>query len=73
MAEACGVQGRGKFYDEIGAIRDAPQNHPVCRLTYTGSPDQWDFAIFKYSDDRYDPTERLFRVLTVLMAPYQVR
>jgi hypothetical protein len=30
MAEACGVQGRGKFYDEIGAIRDVPQNHPVC-------------------------------------------
>jgi glucose-6-phosphate 1-dehydrogenase len=27
MAEAFGVQGRGKFYDEIGAIRDVLQNH----------------------------------------------
>ena len=34
--------------------------HPVCRLTYTGSQDQWDFAIFKYSDERYDPAEWFF-------------
>jgi glucose-6-phosphate 1-dehydrogenase len=27
MAEAFGVQGRGKFYDEVGAIRDVVQNH----------------------------------------------
>jgi glucose-6-phosphate 1-dehydrogenase len=27
MAEAFGVQGRGKFYDETGAIRDVIQNH----------------------------------------------
>jgi len=27
MAEAFGVQGRGKFYDEAGAIRDVVQNH----------------------------------------------
>ncbi len=27
MAEAFGVQGRGKFYDETGAIRDVVQNH----------------------------------------------
>jgi len=27
MAEAFGVQGRGAFYDEIGAIRDVIQNH----------------------------------------------
>ena len=31
-----------------------------CRLTYTGSMDDWDFAIYKYSDDRYDPEEWLF-------------
>jgi glucose-6-phosphate 1-dehydrogenase len=27
MAEAFGVKGRGKFYDEVGAIRDVVQNH----------------------------------------------
>ncbi len=27
MAEAFGVQGRGAFYDEVGAIRDVVQNH----------------------------------------------
>ncbi|MCC6189321.1 MAG: glucose-6-phosphate dehydrogenase [Anaerolineales bacterium] len=27
MAESFGVQGRGKFYDEVGTIRDVVQNH----------------------------------------------
>src|SRR4051812_600362 len=27
MAESFGVEGRGKFYDETGAIRDVVQNH----------------------------------------------
>ena len=27
MAESFGVQDRGKFYDETGAIRDVFQNH----------------------------------------------
>ena len=27
MAEAFGVQGRGAFYDQTGAIRDVVQNH----------------------------------------------
>jgi len=27
MAEAFGIQGRGKFYDETGAIRDVIENH----------------------------------------------
>jgi len=32
MAESFGVQGRGKFYDENGAIRDVIQNH-ILQLT----------------------------------------
>ena len=32
----------------------------VCRLKYNGAMDNWDFAIFKYSDERYDPEEWLF-------------
>ena len=26
---------------------------PICRLTYNGGMDNWDFAIYKYSDERY--------------------
>ena len=33
MAEAFGVQGRGRFYDEVGAIRDVVQNHMLQVLT----------------------------------------
>ena len=33
---------------------------PICRLTYTGDIDDWDFAIYKYSSGRYDPGEWLF-------------
>ena len=32
----------------------------ICRLKYTGEMDEWEFAIFKYSDERYDPEEWLF-------------
>lgn len=33
---------------------------PICRLTYTGDINKWEFAIFKDSNERYDPDERLF-------------
>jgi hypothetical protein len=26
---------------------------PICRLTYTGEMDSWEFAIYKYSDECY--------------------
>ena len=32
----------------------------ICRLTYTGALDRWEFAIYKYSDERYDPHEWFF-------------
>ena len=32
----------------------------ICRLTYTGTPDRWEFAIYKHSDERYAPDEWLF-------------
>ncbi len=32
----------------------------VCRVKYTGQIDNWDFAIYKYSDGRYDPDEWMF-------------
>jgi hypothetical protein len=38
-------------YGQVGCIG---------RLTYTGSLDHWEFAIYKYSAERYDPDEWLF-------------
>ena len=32
----------------------------ICRLTYNGAIDNWDFAIFRYSKERYDPEEWMF-------------
>jgi hypothetical protein len=34
--------------------------HPICRLKYTGKVDGWEFAVYKYSDGRYDPDEWMF-------------
>lgn len=33
---------------------------PICRLAYTGDMGKWEFAIYKYSTDRYDPDECWF-------------
>lgn len=33
---------------------------PICRLQYTEDMDNWDFAIYKYSSERYDPEEWFF-------------
>ncbi len=32
----------------------------VCRLKYNGAMDNWDFAIFRYSREFYDPNEWMF-------------
>ncbi|MGD9577951.1 MAG: hypothetical protein AB7Y74_06855 [Syntrophorhabdus sp.] len=33
---------------------------PICRLKYTGEMGAWEFAIYKYSTERYDPHEWWF-------------
>jgi hypothetical protein len=33
---------------------------PRARLTYTGDMNGWDFAIYKYTSETYDPKEWLF-------------
>jgi len=33
---------------------------PICRLTYTGKMNGWDFAIFKWSSETYDSDEWMF-------------
>ena len=46
---------RGKFLyldrDDFG------EPSPICRLTWNGKMDNWDFAIYKYSDNCYDPDD----------------
>ncbi len=32
----------------------------ICRLKFNGKMDNWDFAIFKYSSESYDPDEWFF-------------
>jgi|SRR5579863_7012611 len=32
----------------------------ICRLQYTAALDHWAFAIYKHSDERYDPHEWFF-------------
>jgi hypothetical protein len=33
---------------------------PICRLKYTRRMDAWEFAIFKWSSETYDPHEWMF-------------
>jgi hypothetical protein len=40
--------------------REGERDGPIARLRYNGKSDEWDFAIFKWSNERYDPDEFLF-------------
>lgn len=33
---------------------------PICRLKWQGATDSWEFAIYKYSNNNYDPDEWIF-------------
>jgi hypothetical protein len=39
---------------------DMGRPSPICRLTWNGKMDDWDFAIYKYSDNRYDAEDWFF-------------
>lgn len=39
---------------------DFGRTGPICRLTYTGKMDAWEFSIFKWSSESYDPSEWMF-------------
>jgi len=49
-------RGHFLYLDRIDFGR---QSH-ICRLSYTGKIDEWEFAIYKYSDGVYDPEEWFF-------------
>ncbi len=53
------VRFRGKFL-YLNRIGHGSRSSPICRLTYTGKMDGWEFAIYKYSDEAYDPEEWFF-------------
>jgi glucose-6-phosphate 1-dehydrogenase len=69
MAENFGVQGRGRFYDEVGAIRDVVQNHmfQVLALLAMGSPAN------RSADAMRDEKLRLFRSMRPLQPEDIVR
>lgn len=50
------IQGKFLYLDRC----DFGKVGPICRLTYTGKVDGWDFAIFKWSSEAYDPDEWMF-------------
>ncbi len=52
------AQFRGKFCYLLRS--DYGRLGPVCRLTYTGKIDDWDFAIFKWSSEVFDSDEFMF-------------
>src|SRR5690348_11880120 len=67
MAEDFGVQGRGRFYDEVGAVRDVVQNHllQVVALLTMEAP------LSHHIDAMRDEKLRAFRAMRPL-APTEV-
>ena len=51
-------KGRYVYLDRKDGRGGTPS--PICRLRYTGKMDDWAFAIFKYSSERYDAGEWFF-------------
>ncbi|MBX0328440.1 hypothetical protein K2Z83_12210 [Oscillochloris sp. ZM17-4] len=62
MAEAFGVQGRGKLYDELGAIRDVVQNHLLQVVAYVAMEP----PILAYPEGIRDETAKVFRAIEPL-------
>ena len=50
---------RGRYL-YLNRMENSGSVGPICRLEYTGSLKKWQFAIYKYSSERYDPEERMF-------------
>jgi len=69
MAEEVGVEGRGRFYEEVGAIRDVVQNHlleVVALLTM-------DAPVGRHPDALRDEKQRAFGAMRPLAATDVVR
>ena len=57
-----GIEYHAKFAGSFLYLNriEGDNNSPIARLKYTGNFDKWQFAIFKWSRDAYDPDEFLF-------------
>ena len=62
MAESFGVQGRGRLYDEVGAIRDVVQNHLLQVMALLAM----DAPVGREPDAKRAETLRLFRAMRPL-------
>jgi glucose-6-phosphate 1-dehydrogenase len=69
MAEEFGVEGRGRFYEEVGAIRDVLQNHllEVVGFVAMEPPD------FSYEESIRDEQVKVFRKIRPLTPESLVR
>jgi glucose-6-phosphate 1-dehydrogenase len=59
MAEAFGVQGRGKFYEEAGAIRDVVQNHALQVVAFLAMEPPTNM----YAESMRDEQVKVFRTI----------
>ena len=62
MAESFGVEGRGKFYDSVGALRDVVQNHLMQTVALLGMEP----PLGAGADALRDEKETLFRAIRTL-------
>jgi len=69
MAEAFGVEGRGKFYEEAGAIRDVVQNHMLSVVSYLAMEP----PTTMYPDSVRDEQVKVFRAIPPLSPANIVR
>jgi glucose-6-phosphate 1-dehydrogenase len=69
MAESFGVQGRGHFYEETGAIRDVVQNHMLQVISFLAMEP----PITTYADSIRDEQVKVFRAIEPLEPSRLVR
>jgi glucose-6-phosphate 1-dehydrogenase len=69
MAEDFGVQGRGRFYEEVGAVRDVVQNHMLQVIALLAM----DAPTGRGADALRDEKLRIFRAMRPLAAADLVR
>jgi glucose-6-phosphate 1-dehydrogenase len=69
MAEDFGVQGRGKFYEEVGALRDVVQNHLLQVVGLLASEPPVGMSVEALRDEK----EKVFRAMRALRPDDVVR
>jgi glucose-6-phosphate 1-dehydrogenase len=62
MAESFGVEGRGRFYEEAGAIRDVIQNHMLQVLSFLAMEP----PVMSYAGSIHDEQVKVFRMIPPL-------